>query len=516
MMPCCRTAVSCCILRPFAVIADGLLMTRLFPLRPGGLVASVLCLVVTLCLDVHTAREQNKAAQATRRPNILLAIADDWSWPHAGAYGDPTVKTPVFDRIAREGALFTHAFAAAPSCTPSRAALLTGRYPHQLEEGGVLHGFLPDKFPVYTDLLERAGYYVGYTRKGWGPGRFEPGGRPRNPAGVQFGDFDAFLRGRPAGQPFVFWFGSQDPHRPYEEGSGAASGIDLASIRVPTFLPDTPEVRGDLADYFFEVQRFDREVGQILERLRTLGELDNTLVVITADNGMPFPRAKANVYDSGARLPFAMRWPGRVRPGLVADAFINLSDLAPTFLEAAGLTPPESMSARSILGLAAGGSEQGRDRVFVERERHAHVRAGNLSYPVRAVRTDEWLYIRNFRPDRWPAGDPEMVFSVGPYGDIDGGVSKTLLLERRNDPAIARFFALATAIRPAEELYDLKTDPDQLTNVAADPGRSGAKANLRRMLDEWMRTTGDPRATVDDDRWDRYPYYGQPGTAPAR
>ena len=200
------------------------------------------------------------------------------------------------------------------------------------------------------------------------------------------------------------------------------SGIDIASIRVPAFLPDTPEVRGDLADYFFEVQRFDREVGEILERLRTLGELDNTLVVITADNGMPFPRAKANVYDAGARLPFAMRWPGRARAGLVADAFISLSDLAPTFLEAAGLTPPDSMSARSLLG--AGGRrrrEQGRDKVFVERERHANVRKGDLSYPVRAVRTDEWLYIRNFRPDRWPAGDPEMYFSVGPYGDIDGG-----------------------------------------------------------------------------------------------
>jgi arylsulfatase A-like enzyme len=496
-------------------------MIRLFRPGPAALVA-LACLAITLGLDAQT---------APTRPNILLAIADDWSWPHAGAYGDPAVKTPAFDRIAREGALFTRAFAAAPSCTPSRAALLTGRYPHQLEEGGVLHGFLPERFPVYTDLLEQAGYYVGYTRKGWGPGRFEPGGRTRNPAGQQFSDFETFLRGRPAGRPFAFWFGSQDPHRPYEEGSGAASGIDLASIRVPAFLPDTPEVRRDLADYFFEVQRFDRELGEIVERLRTLGELDNTLIVITADNGMPFPRAKANVYDAGARVPFAMRWPGRTKTGLVSNAFISLSDLAPTFLEAAGLKPLAAMSAHSILGLAAGGPStgsgpsrassrdgnvQGRDRIFLGRERHAHVRTGNLSYPVRAVRTDDWLYIRNFRPDRWPAGDPERVFSVGPYGDIDGGLSKSLLLERRDDPAIARFFELATAKRPAEELYDLRADPDQLNNVTSDPRRSAAKARLRRMLDEWMRTTGDPRATTDDDRWDRYPYYGQPAKAPEK
>ena len=478
-------------------------LSRLGPLAS----ALIACAGVTLALLAQT---------PPRPPNILLAIADDWSWPHAGVYGDPTVKTPVFDRVAREGALFTRAFAAAPSCTPSRAALLTGRYPHQLEEGGVLHGFLPEKFPVYTDLLERAGYYVGHTRKGWGPGRFEPGGRTRNPAGPAFSDFETFLRGRRAPQPFAFWFGSQDPHRPYEEGSGAASGIDIASIRVPAFLPDTPEVRRDLADYYFEVQRFDRELGEILERLRTLGELDNTLIVVTADNGMPFPRAKANVYDAGARVPLAMRWPGRVRAGLATDAFINLSDLAPTFLDAGGLKPPGSMSARSILPIAAGGGSRGRDKVFLERERHANVRKGELSYPVRAVRTADWLYIRNLRPDRWPAGDPEMYFSVGPYGDIDGGPSKTLMLERPNDPVVARSFELATAKRPVEELYDLRVDRDQLDNVADDPGSSAAKAQLRQVLDEWMRTTEDPRATSDDDRWDRYPYYGQPAKAPER
>jgi N-sulfoglucosamine sulfohydrolase len=449
------------------------------------------------------------APSRATRPNILVAVADDWSWPHAGVYGDAVVKTPTVDRVAREGAMFTHAFAAAPSCTPSRAAILTGQYPHRLEEGSVLWGFLPKKFDVYPDLLEAAGYQVGFTRKGWGPGSFEPGGRTRNPAGPQFPDFAAFFTNKPAGKSFCFWFGSQDPHRSYEKGSGQASGMRLDLIKVPPFLPDTPEVRSDLADYLFEVQRFDREVGEILQRLEAAGELDNTLVIITSDNGMPFPRAKANVYDAGTRVPFLMRWPGRVKAALSSDAFVNLSDIAPTVLEAAGLKPLAAMTGRSLLKVAAGQRDDGRDRVFLERERHANVRVGDLSYPVRAVRTRDYLYIRNLRPDRWPAGDPQLYFSVGPFGDIDGGPSKTEVLGRRAD----RFFSLATAKRPAEELYDLPLDPWQLANIADRAPYSRVRNQLRATLQEWMRKTGDPRATTDDDRWDKYPYYGGPAAA---
>jgi arylsulfatase A-like enzyme len=458
-------------------------------------------------LDGGLSAAQAQAAPAVR-PNILLAIADDWSWPHAGAFGDAVVRTPAIDRLAREGARFLHAFVAAPSCTPSRAAILTGHYPHRLDEGSQLWGFLPKKFAVFPDLLEETGYHVGFTRKGWGPGSFEAGGRARNPAGPAFKDFETFFRNRPAGKPFCFWFGSQDPHRPYDRGSGEAAGIPLDRISVPPFLPDTPEVRGDLADYYAEVQRFDREVGGILQLLEAAGELDNTLVIVTSDNGMPFPRAKANVYDAGARVPFVLRWPKRVKAGLSVDRFVSLVDIAPTVLEAAGLKPPAGMNGKSTLGLAAGGSQAGRDRVFVERERHANVRAGDGSYPIRAVRTRDYLYVRNLRPDRWPAGDPETYFAVGPFGDIDGGPSKTLLLDRRADPALTRLFGLATAKRPIEELYDLRSDPWQIDNVAGRGSYTRTTSQLRSVLLEWMRTTGDPRATHDDDRWDTYPYYG--------
>lgn len=456
------------------------------------------------------ARQRNSAPSAIKPPNIVLIVADDWSHPHAGIYGDRTVRTPNFDRIAREGARFTHAFAAAPSCTPSRAALLTGQAVHRLEQGGNLWGFLPESYAVYPDLLEAAGYAVGFSGKGWGPGRFEPGGRSRNPAGPAFKAFDDFLQQRPTGRPFSFWIGSTDPHRPYEAGAGAKSGLAADGVEVPPFLPDTREVREDLLDYYFEVERFDRQVGQVLESLERAALLETTIVVVTSDNGMAFPRAKANVYDAGARVPLAIRWPGVATPGRTVDSFVTLADLAPTLLEAAGLKPADTMTARSLAPLLRGESVGGRDRVFIERERHANVRRGDLSYPVRAIRTEDYLYIRNLRPDRWPAGDPQQYVSVGPFGDIDGGPTKSLLMDRRSDPAIARLFDLATAKRPAEELYDLRRDPHQLENVAGKPEHKAAQQRLRGDLDRWMRETGDPRAQSDDDRWDKFPYYGQP------
>jgi N-sulfoglucosamine sulfohydrolase len=477
-------------------------------------------LALTLVLGASAAAWGAAAAPArpaqTPRPNILLAIADDWSYPHAGAFGERAVRTPTIDRLAREGTSYTHAFAAAPSCSASRAALLTGQYPHRLEEGSQLWGFLPGRFAVYPERLGAAGYHVGSSRKGWGPGRLDPAGRTVDPAGAKFPDFAAFMAARPTGAPFAYWFGTQDPHRPYVAGSGAKAGIDPGRVTVPGFLPDTPEVRSDIADYLFEVERFDRELGDILARLEAAGELDRTLVVVTSDNGMPFPRAKANVYDGGTRVPLVIRWPGQVPARVASDAMVSLVDLAPTLLQAAGLPALPDTSGRALQPLWRGEPADSRDRVFVERERHANVRRGDLGYPVRAVRTREYFYIRNLRPDRWPAGDPETYFAVGPFGDIDGGPTKDVVLDRRANAAIAPFFALATAKRPAEELYVLSSDPHQLRNVAGDSAHAAALASLRLTLDAWMRETGDPRATTDDDRWETYPYYGGPAAAETR
>ena len=450
-------------------------------------------------------------AGAAERPNILFCIADDWSWPHAGALGDTVVRTPTIDRLAREGMVFTNAFCAAPSCTPSRAAILTGRYPHELEQGGNLWSFLPAKFAVVPDILEEAGYAVGHTRKGWGPGNFQAGGRKRNPAGPNFQGLPAFLE-KAQGKPFWFWFGSQDPHRAYVKGSGAKAGLDAKKVVLPKVWPGSEEVRNDVLDYYFEVERFDRDVGEQIAELERRGLLKNTIVIITGDNGMPFPRAKANVYDLGARVPLIVWGPG-VKRG-VSRAFVNLTDLGPTFLELAEVEARIEMSGRSIVGLLQGKAQDDREMVFLERERHANVRKGDLSYPIRAVRTREFLYIRNLRPERWPAGDPEMHKAVGPYGDCDNSPTKSFILEHRESPIGKHAFDAAFGKRPPEELYNLWNDPEQMRNIADDGHFSEVKAKLRKELDEWMKRTRDPRVDEGTDVWSEYVYFGGPAPMP--
>jgi N-sulfoglucosamine sulfohydrolase len=451
------------------------------------------------------------------RPNILLCIADDWSWPHAGAYGQTAVKTPNFDRVAREGALFRNAFCAAPSCSPSRAAILTGRPPHQLDEGGNLWGFLPKRFKTFPDTLERAGYVLGLQGKGWGPGDIKAAGRTRNPAGPGFKALEGFLSTRPAGQPFCFWFGSTDPHRPYVRDAGKGAGLLAANVRVPSFWPDTPEVRGDVLDYYFEVERFDRDLGACLKLLEQRGELDNTVVIVTSDNGMPFPRCKANLYDAGTHMPLAIRWPGKIKAGATFESFVSLQDVAPTVLEAAGLPVPKEMSGRSLVPLFTGAEPDGaRTMVFVERERHANVRQGDLSYPGRAVRTKDFLYIRNLRPERWPAGDPQMWKAVGEFGDCDAGVVKEVILTQRDTPAMAPFFKLCFGLRPGEELYDVRNDPGQTNNLAGVPKFADTQKKLRAELDAWMQRTTDPRLDPTDERFEKVPYFGDSRRMPPK
>jgi arylsulfatase A-like enzyme len=432
------------------------------------------------------------------RPNILLLLADNWAYPHASAYGDGVARTPVFDTLAREGVVFTHAFAPNPSCSPSRSSLLAGQETHRLGEAASLYGPLGADVPLYTDLLTECGYSTGFSGKGFGPGEARRSGRTANPAGAQFGGFDEFLHARKAGRPFCFWFGSHDPHVPWTRGRERRATLREDALKVPPHLPDTPVMRAAMLDYYAEVEEFDAESGRLLDTLRRTGELDNTLVIMSSDNGWQMPRGLANCYDLGVRIPLAMRLPGRLRGGTRRDDFVSIADLAPTILDAAGAPRPAAMTAASLFGPTR------RDALFLERERHANVRRGDLSYPVRGVRTNRYLYLHNLEPERWPAGDPEFYWAVGPYGDVDNSAAKEALLRDRPQP----YFDLCFAKRPAEELYDLRSDPGQVRNVAADPAYAKARAELAARVEQWMRASGDPRAAGPTDVWDRAPYSG--------
>ena len=469
--------------------------------------------------SAHLAHAQ-PSANTAKRPNILFAIADDWSWPHASAYDAPGVHTPNFDRIAREGWLFHQAFTAAPQCSPNRAATLTGRHIWQIEEAGTHGSIFPKTYPVFTDLLEASGYHIGFTGKAWGPGDWQAGGWNRNPAGPEYNtrqrrrppasaidptdhaaNFGAFLEARPEGAPFFFWFGSKEPHRGYDKGSGLRAGKDPAGITVPPFLPDVPEVRNDLLDYLVEVEDFDAQLGAILSRIEAAGELDNTIIVVTSDNGMPFPRAKANLYEYGTRVPLAIRWGASGIAGKQSDALIGFIDFAPAFLEAAGLQIPDTMTGHSFLGLIRNGDAvPQRTEVQTGRERHTHARFDNLGYPSRALRTQDYLYIHNFKPDRWPAGDPDE------YHDIDASPTKSFMLEHRQE--FPRHFDLAVGRRPAEELFDIRKDPACMENLAGSTEYAPVRDELRERLMTLLRDQGDPRVLGTGDIFESYPRMG--------
>jgi N-sulfoglucosamine sulfohydrolase len=458
--------------------------------------------------------------QSGRRPNILLVIADDWSHGHAGAYGCKWISTPNFDRVANEGVKFTNAFTSNPKCSPCRATILTGRNTWQLKEAINHYSIFPNDFAVYPAELERAGYFVGMTGKGWGPGDFKATGFEHNPAGREYqehklkppasgispidyaSNFAQFLDQKPKDKPFCFWLGGHEPHRPYEPGSGVRAGKKLADVQLPPYFPDEKIVRSDMLDYGLEVEWFDQHLGRALTKLEEINELDNTLVLVTSDHGMPFPRVKGQIYEEGFHIPLAIRWGNHIKGGRVVDDFINTRDFAPTFMEAAGLQPAGTMTGHSFLDVLASGKQgtvdASRNVMLIAKERHDLGRPNDAGYPVRAIRTRDYLYVRNYEPDRWPAGNPE----TG-YRNVDDGPTKELMLSRFDD-----LYRLAFGKRPAEELYDMKTDPDNMKDLARDVKYAEIKRKLRERMEETLRGEGDPRMLGRADFFDTIEYTG--------
>lgn len=462
------------------------------------------------------------------RPNILFAISDDQSMMHASAYGDKATLTPGFDRVAREGVLFRYAFTASPSCAPARSAILTGRNIWEIDEAGVLFGTLKGKHKLFTHELGNNGYELASTGKTWGPGRLQGlkavagkayhqhklAKRKPGMSNLDYAkNFEQFLSEREKGKPFCFWYGSSEPHQRYEVGAWKKTGKQLKDARLPKCLPDDPVTRGEILDYGLEIEHFDAHLLRMVEALEKQGLLENTIIVVTSDHGNPMPRSKCNLYDSGTRVPLAVRYPKRIPGGRVVDDIVNLTDVGPTLLEMAGVAVPEVMSGRSLRPTLTsrkdGLVDATRDFTVTAFERHIIARRNGLGYPMRSIRTHDFAYIRNYEPERWPAGGPEFVSShQGFYGDCDKGASKTFILKHYQEPEIAPYYQLAFAKRPGEELYDMKNDPGQLKNLADDPKYAQIKKQLEARMVGYLKKTGDPRMKGLSP-WDDYYFTDQ-------
>lgn len=461
------------------------------------------------------------------RPNILLAIADDWSYGHAGVYGCDWVQTLAFDRVAREGMLFHHAYTPNAKCAPSRACLLTGRNSWQLEEAANHVPHFPVKFKTYVEALDAAGYHVGYTGKGWSPGSAKHAdGRPRSLTGPRYdkqeidppaehisandyaANFSEFLDDAGA-SPWCFWYGALEPHRAYEQNAGVSKGgKSLDQIdRVPAYWPDNATVRGDMLDYAFEVEHFDRHLGQMLAELERSGELDNTLVIVTSDHGMPFPRCKGQAYEHSNHIPLAIRWPGG-GARQITRGFVSITDLAPTILETAGVdrekSGMEAFEGRSLAKLPRMRSMTvytGRDHLLIGKERHDIGRPHDWGYPIRGLVNERFLYVRNHETDRWPAGNPE----TG-YTNCDGSPTKTAVLDAYGQGDDDRYWRFCFGKRPSDELYDLQKDPDCVNNLADDPRHAETRSAMRRQMEQELLAQGDPRQRGEGAVFDAYPY----------
>ncbi len=468
------------------------------------------------------------AEESTKKiapPNILIAISDDQSYPHASAYGCAFVNTPNFDRVAQQGVLFNNAYAPSPSCSPTRASILTGRNIWENEEAGVHISLFPKKFEVLPDILAANSYHVGITGKGWSPGNWQDAGWAHNPAGPSYNqhrtvpptigmnkndyaaNFKNFLSKRKEGQPFYFWYGGAEPHRGYEYGSGYAAGKKLEDVKVPSFLLEDSVTRMDLLDYALEIEYFDHHLGLMLEYLEEIGELENTIVIVTSDNGMPFPRAKINVYDYGIHMPLAVSWGKNISGNRIVDDFVSLIDLKPTILEAARIPVSRQVTGRSFLNVlqskASGQVDSSRSYVLSGKERHNYARAENMNYPIRAIRSGKYLYLRNFKPDRWPSGDPPIYKD----SELDKTSGKSILANKNTDAKAQMLFDLTVQKRPEEELYNVEIDPGCLNNLADDDALASIKEKLWQQLKADLEKQGDPRIFGKGDVFDSYPVF---------
>lgn len=484
---------------------------------------SLLC--ISLCVVCSNCTLQDR----TKRPNILFCIADDVSYPHMSIYGTNWVETPGFDEVAHNGILFHQAYTCNAKSAPSRAAIITGRNSWQLEEACNHWPKFPSKFKSYPEVLYEQGYFVGYTGKGWGPGvAKDEEGRNRKITGENWSsikltpptngisnvdyaaNFKEFLKNKPKGKPFCFWYGALEPHRGYEYASSVRAGKDINRIdSVPSFWPDNEIVRTDMLDYALEVEHFDNHLQKMLEALEESGELDNTIVIVIADHGMPFPRCKGQEYEYSNHIPFAVMWRNGIKnPGRDVYEKISVIDIAPTLLELAGVKESESgmfpITGRSFLNILKGEKDSiDRDFVLIGKERHDVGRPHDQGYPIRGLIRGDYLYLMNFETSRWPAGNPE----TG-YLNVDGSPTKTEVLQSRRNPDTAYLWNWSFGKRGEEELYNIRTDKECLENLVDRPELYSLKEKMKKELVDRLREQKDPRIVSDGSVFDKYEYQG--------
>jgi uncharacterized sulfatase len=471
------------------------------------LIGSILFMV----LNVSSCSKRKSPGQ----PNIIFAISDDQGFPYAGAYGTRFVNTPGFDRIAAEGLLFNNAYCAAPQSSPNRASILTGRYLWQNGEAGTHASLFPAHLGIFTDLLIAGGYDMGSTGKTWGPGEVDTVNRLFNKTltgkyyntdneSEYWREFQKYVKERDPRKPFFFWFGTNDPHRAFDPGSGLASGKKLEDVVVPPYLPDCDLVRSDFLDYAVKIERFDSNLVKMIEILEEIGELDNTVIIVTSDNGMPYPRAKGNAYDAGVHVPMAIRWGGRIPEGVEINDLISHIDLAPTLLDMAQLPACPEMEGRSFLKLLldpeSGKRPPFRESLFYGRERATSARPNNVGYPARTIRTRKYQLVWNMKPDRSPAGDRLNENEAA-------GVLKEMIRLRELTPQGKKIYDDAFGLRPEFELYDMISDPWAMVNLAGKDEFREVLDSLVNSLKEQLLEDGDPRMLGYGDIWESYPRF---------
>lgn len=452
------------------------------------------------------------ASPKSKPPNFIVIIADDMAWDDCGPYGNKMVATPNIDRLAREGMRFNRAFLTTSSCSPSRASILTGRHPHNTD-AEQLHWPLPKEQITFPSLLKKAGYYTAAAGK-WhlgneaksqfdlvaeaGTAGFQlPSDSNKNEGGLRLksekdpsgcANWLPVLKNRPRNQPFFLWLAALDPHRDYESNA-IARPHDPKTVIVPPYLPDTIATRADLALYYDEISRMDGYLGRVLDELDHQGVSTNTVVLFMSDNGRPFPRCKTTLYDSGIKTPFIVRWPARIKPGQVSEGLISTVDIAPSFLELAQVSPAPGFQGKSFVALLTKPKSKTRDFVFAEHNWH------DYDALERAVRSSKYKLIVNYAPHL--PGTP-------PADAVRSPTYQTMRKLRDAGKLPPSQMGCFLKPRPAEELYDLEQDPQELNNLVLSSLHVRTLKLMRKEMERWRIETSDAALSVRaPDEFDR-------------